>query len=218
MHKYLTQPSFTSHDALIEAADKLTSAIKWVLPADNATRTGIAALLDIFTQQANVAKDMIKEQRAQQSKASSQRVQTETRTEAAAEQRVHPNATQKAAVTTTPAFEYSNDAPATNAPVITQDEDDKEDKPPATSYARKLRSQTTRSMTDEWLYSMMEFPGITTTVNPQMAASRKYPIQFLCNYANAVIDNETGEIMEYRHLLKDPKHRKRCQRSFSKEM
>ena len=105
-----------------------------------------------------------------------------------------------------------------NAPVITQDEDDKEDKPPTTSYARKLRSQTTRSMTDEWLYSMMEFPGITTTVNPQMAASRKYPIQFLCDYANAVIDNETGEIMEYRHLLKDPKHRERWQRLFSKEI
>ncbi len=147
-HKYLTQPSFTSHDALIEAADKLTSAIARVLPADNVTRTGIAALLDIFTQQANVAKDKIEEQRARQNKASSQRLQTETRTEAAAEQRVHPNATQKAAVTTTPTFEYSNDAPVTNAPVITQDEDDEEDKPPAMSYARKLRSQTTRSMTD----------------------------------------------------------------------
>jgi hypothetical protein len=164
-----------------------------------------------------VAKDKIEEQRARQNKTASQRVQTETRTEAAAEQRMQPNATQKAEVTTTPTFEYSNDAPATNAPVITQDKDDEEDKPPATSYARKLRSQTTQSMTDEWLYSMMEFPGITTTVNPQMAASRKYPIQFLCNYANAVIDNKTGEIMEYQHLLKDPKHRERWQRSFRKE-
>ena len=65
-------------------------------------------------------------------------------------------------------------------------------------------------------------PGITTTVtntvNPRMAASRKYPMQFLCDYANAVIDNEIGEIMEYRHLLKDPKHRERWQRSFSKEI
>jgi hypothetical protein len=209
-HKYLTQPAFTSHDALIEAADKLTSAITRVLPADNVTKNGVTALLDIFTQQANVAKDKIEEQRARQSKAASQRVQTETigdnaaeqrvqagRTAAAAEQRVHPNATQKAAVTTTPTFEYKNNAPATNAPVITQDEDDEEDKPPATSYARKLRSRTTRSMTDKWLYSMMEFPGITTTVNPQMAASQKYPIQFLWDYAIAVINNKTGEIMEY---------------------
>jgi hypothetical protein len=70
-HKYLTQPLFTSHDALIEAADKLTSAITRVLPADNVTRNGIAALLDIFTKQANVAKDKIEEQRVRQSKAAS---------------------------------------------------------------------------------------------------------------------------------------------------
>ena len=72
-----------------------------------------------------MAKDKIEEQRAQQNKAASQRVQTETRTETESEQRVQPNTTQKAAVTNTPTFEYSNNAPATNAPVITQDEDDK---------------------------------------------------------------------------------------------
>ena len=43
-------------------------------------------------------------------------------------------------------------------------------------------------------------------------------MQFLCDYANAVIDNETGEIMEYQHLLKNPKHREQWQRSFSKEI
>jgi hypothetical protein len=77
-------------------------------------------------------------------------------------------------------------------------------------------------VTDKWLYSMMEFPGITTTVTntvtPQMAASRKYPMKLLCDYTNAVIDNKTGEIMEYQHLLKDPKHREWWQRSFSKEI
>ena len=131
-------------------------------------------------------------------------------TATAAEQRVKATVTMTA---TTPTFEYSNDAPATNTPVITQDEDDEEDEPPVSDYTRKLRSQSTRTMTDEWLYNMMEFPGITTTVTnnitPRMAASRKYPMQFLCDYANAAIDNKTGEIMEYRHLLKDPKHRER---------
>jgi hypothetical protein len=76
-------------------------------------------------------------------------------------------------------------------------------------------------MTDEWLYSMMGFPGITNVPNsitPRMSASRKYPMRFLCDYANAVIDDETGELMEYRHLLKDTKHRERWQRSFSKEI
>ena len=232
-HKYLTQPAFTSHDALIEAADKLASAITRVLPADNVTKNGVTALLDIFTQQANVAKDKIEEQRARQSKAASQRVQTETIVDNAAEQRVQAGRTAAAAeqrvtaaVTTatapTPTFEYDDNAPSDGSPVITQDEDDEENDPPVERYTNKLRSRQTRSTTDEWLYSMMEFPGITTevinSVTPRMAASRKYPMQFLCDFANAVIDDETGEVMEYRHLLKDPKHRKRWQTSFSKEI
>jgi hypothetical protein len=142
-------------------------------------------------------------------------------TKVTAEQRV------AAAVTMTapaPIFEYCNDADATanDTPIITQDEDDEEDETPVESYSNKLRSRSTRTATDEWLYSMMEFPGITTTVTntvtPRMAASRKYPMQFLCDYTNAVINDETGEIMEYRHLLKDPKHCERWQRSFSKEI
>ena len=127
---------FTSHDALIEAADKLTSAISRVLPADNVTKNGIAALLDIFTQQANVAKDKIEEQRVRQRKAASQRVQTETTTAAVVEQRVQEDGTvtaaeqRVAAAATTPIFEYSNDAPAHNTPVITQDDEEEEDEPP----------------------------------------------------------------------------------------
>ena len=38
-------------------------------------------------------------------------------------------------------------------------------------------------------------------------AGRKYPLQFLHEYANAVLDAETGELLEYRHLIKHPKYR-----------
>ena len=231
-HKYLTQPSFTSHDALIEAADKLTSAITRVLPTNTVTRNGISALLDIFTQQANVAKDKIEEQRVRQYKAAAQRVQTEKQSEASSQQTVHPAATETVAeqrveataVTPshTPTFEYSDDESANNVPIITQDDEDEDEETPVESYAKKLRSHTTRTMTDEWLYSMMEFDfsAITgaTSITPRLTASRKYPMQFLCDYANAVIDDETGEIMEYRHLMKNPKHRERWQRSFGKEI
>ncbi len=50
-------------------------------------------------------------------------------------------------------------------------------------------------MTDEFIYNMMELPGVTN-IKPQSTAARKFPLQFLCDFANAVIDNETGEIME----------------------
>ena len=48
--------------------------------------------------------------------------------------------------------------------------------------------------------------------------SRKYPLQFLCDYANAVVDSETGAELEYWHLIKNPKHQEQWQRSFSKEI
>jgi len=67
------------------------------------------------------------------------------------------------------------------------------------------------------VYSMMELPGIEN-VTPRSAAARKFPMQFLCDFANSVIDGNTGEIMEYRHLVKNPKHRERWQKSFSKEI
>jgi hypothetical protein len=201
----------------------LTSAITRVLPTNTVTRNGITALLDIFTQQANVAKDKIEEQRVRQYKAAAQRVQTEKQSEASSQQTLHPAATETVAeqrveataVTPshTPTFEYSNDGSANNTPIITQDDDDEDKETPVESYAKKLRSHTTRTMTDEWLYSMMEFDfsAITgaTSITPRLTASRKYPMQFLCDYANAVIDDETGEIMEYRHLMKNPKHRER---------
>jgi hypothetical protein len=64
---------------------------------------------------------------------------------------------------------------------------------------------------------MMELPGMMG-VTPRAAASQKFLLQFLCDYANAVIDGETGEFMEYRHLLKNPKHRERWQKAFSREI
>ena len=97
----------------------------------------------------------------------------------ASEQRVEANAITTAP---TPTFEYSNDVPANSTPVITQDKDDMEDETPVENYSNKLQSQSTQTMTDEWLYSMMELPGITTnvtnTVTPKMAMSQKYPMRF----------------------------------------
>ena len=51
-------------------------------------------------------------------------------------------------------------------------------------------------MTDNFLYSAMEFPGITTNITARSMEARKYTQQFITNWANAVIDKETGELME----------------------
>jgi hypothetical protein len=51
----------------------------------------------------------------------------------------------------------------------------------------------------------MEIPGYKAPFTARQAASRKYPLQFLCNLAYAVLDNETGDLLEYHHLMKHPK-------------
>ena len=55
-----------------------------------------------------------------------------------------------------------------------------------------------------------------TTIK-QVAAWR-YPLQFLCNYANAVLDGETGELLEYRHLIQCPKYKDAWSISFGNEI
>ena len=52
----------------------------------------------------------------------------------------------------------------------------------------------------------------------QQAAARKYPLQFLCDFASSVLDDETGELLEYRHLIKNPKYRVVWNKSFGTEI
>ena len=40
------------------------------------------------------------------------------------------------------------------------------------------------------------------------STSRSYPPQFLADFAGDVLDNETGELLQYRHLIKRPKYKK----------
>ena len=55
-------------------------------------------------------------------------------------------------------------------------------------------------------------------LNAQSIAGRKYPLQFLCDWAVAVLDDKTGDLLEYRHLLKNPKYRDVWSKSFGTEM
>jgi len=64
----------------------------------------------------------------------------------------------------------------------------------------------------------MEIPGYKAPFTPQQAAARKYPLQFLCDLAYAVMDDETGDLLEYRHLMKHPKYKDVWTKSFSKEI
>ena len=53
---------------------------------------------------------------------------------------------------------------------------------------------------------------------PKAAVSRKYPVQLLCELAGAVLDQDTGDLLEYKHLLKHPKLKETWDRGHVKEV
>ena len=54
--------------------------------------------------------------------------------------------------------------------------------------------------------------------NAKQVTARTYLLQFLVDMAAAVLDDETGELLEYRHLVQRPKHRKDWGFSFGNEI
>jgi hypothetical protein len=70
----------------------------------------------------------------------------------------------------------------------------------------------------DYLFHMMDIPGLTKPFSNQQAASRKYSLQFLCDFASAVLDGETGDLLEYHHLLRHPKYRNVWSKLFGTEI
>ena len=72
------------------------------------------------------------------------------------------------------------------------------------------------SITDEIMLSCLEMS--TARIKPARAAGRKYPMGLLVEMANAVLDSATGELLEYRHLIKNPAYREVWGGAFGKEV
>ena len=80
-----------------------------------------------------------------------------------------------------------------------------QDNSPAENTRSKTRKQETiLRMSFEAMLSCIQTTK-HATVNPKAAASRKYPMQLLCELAGAILDQDTRDLLEYRHLLKHPK-------------
>ena len=50
------------------------------------------------------------------------------------------------------------------------------------------------------------------------AASRRFPFKFLTNFEGSVLDGDTGELLEYWHLIKRPKYKDDWGYSFGNEI
>jgi len=64
----------------------------------------------------------------------------------------------------------------------------------------------------------MEIPGYKAPFTTRQVASRKFPLKFLCDLAYAVLDDETGDLLEYNHLMKHSKYKDVWTKSFRTEI
>ena len=76
-HKYLTQPSVTPLDAIVQASDDLCSVLKGRPAVKGDMRTAVELLMDIFRQVDDKEKTDVDIQRANQGHAAAQRETTE---------------------------------------------------------------------------------------------------------------------------------------------
>ena len=85
-----------------------------------------------------------------------------------------------------------------NSTIIMQSESD------APANNTRARKSIVRTIPQEAVLSAMELSQ--ARVSAKSAASRKYPLQLLCDWANTVMD-ANGELLQYRHLIKRDEYR-----------
>ena len=55
--------------------------------------------------------------------------------------------------------------------------------------------------------SPLDISGMSEMLIPQSTTSRQFPTKFFTKTANAVLDGDFDELLEYRHLMKHPKYK-----------
>jgi hypothetical protein len=109
------------------------------------------------------------------------------------------------------------------APRVITQEDDTDDEIPrmigekdGPRYMTRNQKRVRGSIATDVMLTVMQLSR--PKLNAQKLASRKYPLEMLCEFANAVMDDETGDMLEYRQLIKRPKYRDTWSKAFGKEI
>ena len=66
------------------------------------------------------------------------------------------------------------------------------------------------------LCTAMDISGVKLTA--RQASARSFPMQFITDFAGSVLDGETGELLEYQHLIKRPKYKDNWGYSFGNKV
>jgi hypothetical protein len=83
-------------------------------------------------------------------------------------------------------------------------------------YVTRNQKRLRGSITTDVMLTVMEMAK--PTMNLRQLAARRFPLEFLCEFANAVMCDETGDMLEYRQLVKKPKYRDMWTKAFGKEI
>jgi len=232
-HKYITQPTVTTSDALLRASEDICDALLKTASNNKNTRTAVDLLIDIFKGQAKAEESSTDVQRKRKNDAQAQRVAGEDFNDDETVQTSNTNSSRAQRVGDEPERVVEHQKPESTIDFDTDPEDDdgdlrmpgltvtypstKSDLDPNIISPEGLGpSQCTRSAVRQRLLSAIEISG--SCPSARQLASRKYPAQFISDYANAVLDDETGELLEYRHLIKRPKYKEQWGFSFGNEI
>ena len=231
-HRYITAPQLTSTDALLRASDDLSTALKSASPIIDGARTAINKLMEIFRTKAKNSGTQTNYRRQIRSKAMSERQRTEKAAESTQEQRVgEPNDTvphvvaldddeDSLADTYEQELEADEDGIAMNGlaieyPSITKRANAGQPPNLITQDKESSPAMNTRSRSQA-LMTSVEISNSCPTA--RQAAARRYPMQFLADFAGAVLDDKTGKLLEYRQLIQRPKYKEDWGFLFRKEV
>jgi hypothetical protein len=224
-HKEITQPTVTVADALVTAAAVLAETVKTNMAKDlsKLNLSELERLANILheaalkTSEANATKTAVPTPRVNEhSVPATPRVS----------ENISPAPPQ---IPTTADKDFDiEDAPnprvvTTRLPhPITQDDDDDDDE---TNYEEDAPGYNTRSQTRKRQYVDLTSDVIFTLceisnreLSHKTLASKKFPLQLFCEFAGAVMCDDTGDLLEYRQLAKIPKYRQKWTNAFGKEI
>eukprot|EP00804_Cyclotella_cryptica_P003825 CCRYP_018936-RA/>CCRYP_018936-RA protein AED:0.22 eAED:0.20 QI:0/0/0/1/1/1/2/0/637 len=212
-HKYITNPTVTPADAIIAATANLAHVLMSNTTAAHLNATQLADLTQLhkIIQPMSTAKSAV-----------SPTVNT-TQPTAPKRNTAHPivsdsdsDTSLQSSKSTPPRPLYTPGQPIARSPRVTIPPPQMNNTAsprvsPHTAPAYNTRS-CKQTITQETMLHFSQLPAPTFTA--QRAASRLFPTDFL----NAILNEDTGELMEYRHLIKDPKYSTIWKKAYSKEL
>ena len=190
-------------DAILRATQDLCNVLKGKRTLKGETRTAIGMLIDIFRVY-KCKPTNIDHQREEMRKAAENKKRSKTEELEAQDIHSVPNEAELGSTDL-----QSPPLPVVSHPTIPND-------PHLIKNGSLSNFQRTRKPRREKLLAAVEI--LNNCPMAHQASRRKYPLAFLCDFTGSVLDTETGEFLEYRHLIEHPKFKDDWGYSFGNEV